>query len=170
MAKTKVAEKKVVVPAVKTTKEFKIGSKTIIVSNEDLICTGLLFVLVFIVHSIRTNFAGIPFERDEGIYSYFGKLVLRRKSTCQRFLRGEVPRLVLFLCYDRWLIWRYSSRNAYGFYVGEYSIDGFLVFCRAKFIFSCGWSNYCCNFCICVVNTKLKRLYCASRAWSCFLY
>ncbi|MBK7819009.1 MAG: hypothetical protein IPJ60_16840 [Sphingobacteriaceae bacterium] len=91
MAKTKVAEKKVVVPAVKTTKEFKIGSKTIIVSNEDLICTGLLFVLVFIVHSIRTNFAGIPFERDEGIYSYFGKLVLEGKVPYKDFYEVKFP-------------------------------------------------------------------------------
>jgi len=103
MAKTKVAEKpvrpaggKVVVPAAKTTREFKIGSKTIIVSNEDLICTGLLLVLVFIVHSIRTNFAGIPFERDEGIYSYFGKLVLEGKVPYKDFYEVKFPGLFYF--------------------------------------------------------------------------
>jgi len=96
MAKTKVAEKKAVVPATKTTREFKIGSKTIVVSNEDLICGGILLVLVMIVHSIRSNFLGIPFERDEGIYSYFGTLVLEGKIPYKDFYEVKFPGLFYF--------------------------------------------------------------------------
>lgn len=97
MAKTKVAEKKaIVVPAKKDTKEFKIGSKSFVVKNEDLICTALLLVLVFIIHTIRTNFAGIPFERDEGIYSYFGKLVLEGKVPYKDFYEVKFPGLFYF--------------------------------------------------------------------------
>jgi len=96
MAKIKVAEKKIILPVAKQTKEFKIGSKTIVVSNEDLICAGLLLVLVFVIHSIRINFAGIPFERDEGIYSYFGKLVLEGKVPYKDFYEVKFPGLFYF--------------------------------------------------------------------------
>jgi hypothetical protein len=96
MAKAKVAEKKVAAPAAKPTREFKIGNKTIVISNEDLICAGLLLVLVMIVHSIRSNFLGIPFERDEGIYSYFGKLVLEGKTPYKDFYEVKFPGLFYF--------------------------------------------------------------------------
>lgn len=96
MAKAKVADKKVTASAVKTTREFKIGNKTFIVSNEDLICTGLLLLMVTIVHSIRSNFLSIPFERDEGIYSYFGKLVLEGKTPYKDFYEVKFPGLFYF--------------------------------------------------------------------------
>lgn len=93
MAKVKAAEKAVKLPAGKDYKEFTIGSKTIKVSNEDLICTGLLLILVMIVHSIRSNFLSIPFERDEGIYSYFGTLVLEGKVPYKDFYEVKFPGL-----------------------------------------------------------------------------
>ncbi len=96
MAKAKVVEKKIATPAAKTTREFKVGNKTIVVSNEDLICTGLLLILTMIVHSIRSNFAGIPFERDEGIYSYFGTLVLEGKIPYKDFYETKFPGLFYF--------------------------------------------------------------------------
>jgi hypothetical protein len=103
MAKANVADvsagkagKKIAAPAAKTTREFKIGSKTIVVSNEDLICGGILLILVFMVHSIRSNFLGIPFERDEGIYSYFGTLVLEGKTPYKDFYEVKFPGLFYF--------------------------------------------------------------------------
>lgn len=97
MAKTKVAEKKsIVVPAKKDTKEFKIGSKIFVVKNEDLICTGLLIVLIMLIHAIRSNFLEIPFERDEGIYSYFGNLILDGKTPYKDFYEVKFPGIFYF--------------------------------------------------------------------------
>ncbi len=104
MAKTKVAEKPgrqtgakvIAVPALKDSKEFKIGSRSIVVSNEDLICTGLLLLLMYIIYSIRSNFLLIPFERDEGIYSYFGNLILDGKTPYKDFYEVKFPGLFYF--------------------------------------------------------------------------
>ena len=45
-------------------------------SFEEVISLFLLVCLIFLVVVIRSKFLQIPFERDEGAYSYYGKLFL----------------------------------------------------------------------------------------------
>lgn len=66
------------------------------ISLEEKICFGLLLVLLALVASIRTKFNGIPFERDEGIYSYIGKLVLEGKTPYVDFYEQKFPGLFYF--------------------------------------------------------------------------
>jgi len=96
MAKTKIADKKGTPSFLNGNKKIKLGSKEFTASNEDIICGFLLLLLVFIVHSIRSNFLMIPFERDEGIYSYFGKLVLEGKTPYIDFYEVKFPGLFYF--------------------------------------------------------------------------
>lgn len=95
MSKTKVAEKPVA-RVQSDSREFNVGGKKMIIKNEDLICSFLLLVLVMIVHGIRSNFLTIPFERDEGIYSYFGTLVLEGKTPYKDFYEVKFPGLFYF--------------------------------------------------------------------------
>ncbi len=96
MSKTKAIDKKQTVSLSKETRDFMIAGKKITLSNEDLICSFLLLILVFIVHAIRSNFLLIPFERDEGIYSYFGTLVLEGKTPYKDFYEVKFPGLFYF--------------------------------------------------------------------------
>lgn len=96
MAKVKTAEKKQAVVARKEFREFNIGGKKFSISTEDLICSFLLLLVIFIVHAIRSNFLSIPFERDEGIYSYFGTLVLEGKVPYKDFYEVKFPGLFYF--------------------------------------------------------------------------
>lgn len=96
MSKTKTIEKKSNSSFLQGSKEFTIGNRKISIANEDLICSFLLLILVYIVHSIRSNFLLIPFERDEGIYSYFGTLVLEGKTPYKDFYEVKFPGLFYF--------------------------------------------------------------------------
>ena len=53
----------------------------------------ILFVDILVVISIRTNFLDIPYERDEGSYSYYGKLVLDGKIPYRDFEEQKLPGL-----------------------------------------------------------------------------
>jgi 4-amino-4-deoxy-L-arabinose transferase-like glycosyltransferase len=50
----------------------------------------LLFALLF-VFVVRVNLIGIPFERDEGLYNYFGLLVLEGKTPYLDFYELKPP-------------------------------------------------------------------------------
>jgi|GEM_PF-647574 len=94
MSKPKPQERKVTVePAMKIDDGFTIAGRKFIFSMEDKICTLLLLILIFLVHTIRSKFLLIPFERDEGIYSYFGTLVLEGKIPYKDFYESKFPGL-----------------------------------------------------------------------------
>lgn len=95
MASTKAAEKKQALP-VNENLSLTVGSKTFVVKREDAICTALLLVLLLVVHSIRSKFLLIPFERDEGIYTYFGQLVLEGKTPYVDFIEAKFPGIFYF--------------------------------------------------------------------------
>ncbi len=63
------------------------------ISLEDKVCIGLLIVVLLFIYVIRSKFLEIPFERDEGIYSYFGKLVLEGKIPYKDFYEMKFPGL-----------------------------------------------------------------------------
>ncbi|MES2836967.1 MAG: glycosyltransferase family 39 protein [Bacteroidota bacterium] len=63
---------------------------------EEGVVTGLLVLLLFLVYIIRSKFLYIPFERDEGIYSYFGKLILEGKIPYKDFYEVKFPGIFYF--------------------------------------------------------------------------
>lgn len=65
-------------------------------SQEEKISSALLLLLLLVIYIIRSKFLLIPFERDEGIYSYFGKLVLEGKTPYQDFYEVKFPGLFYF--------------------------------------------------------------------------
>lgn len=72
-------------------------------STESKICLGLLLLLLMIMASIRSKFAMIPFERDEGIYGYIGKLILEGKVPYKDFYEQKFPGLFYFYGTMVWL-------------------------------------------------------------------
>ena len=76
MSKSISKEKTVKIELKQPTGKFDLIGKFKNLSQEDKIGLGILLLLVFITYSIRSKFYGIPFERDEGAYSYYGKLLL----------------------------------------------------------------------------------------------
>jgi hypothetical protein len=81
---------------IKSNGTFEISSQKNLFSNEEKICLGLLAVLILIVFLIRTKFLFIPFERDEGIYGYYGKLLLEGKIPYKDFYEQKFPGLFYF--------------------------------------------------------------------------
>ncbi|MES2568261.1 MAG: glycosyltransferase family 39 protein [Bacteroidota bacterium] len=63
---------------------------------EEKICLGLLLLLILTIYIIRSNFLYIPFERDEGIYGYYGKLLLEGKIPYKDFYEQKFPGLFYF--------------------------------------------------------------------------
>ncbi|MDA9564131.1 glycosyltransferase family 39 protein [Flavobacteriales bacterium] len=60
--------------------------------------TWLLFgVMMLVVVVIRMNFLSIPFERDEGTYTYFGQLILDGKIPYVDFYEMKLPGI--YYCY-----------------------------------------------------------------------
>lgn len=96
MAKTVTANRSKALPAPQLNDSFKIGGRTFTFSREEKICSALLLVLIFLVYTIRTKFLLIPFERDEGIYSYFGTMVLDGKTPYKDFYEFKFPGLFYF--------------------------------------------------------------------------
>ena len=66
------------------------------ITREDKICYIALGVLLFIVYLIRSNFFEIPFERDEGAYGYYGKLLLEGKTPYIDFYEQKFPGIFYF--------------------------------------------------------------------------
>jgi hypothetical protein len=75
----------------------KIGNLSF--SMEEKVCFGFLLLLIFLVITIRTRFNMIPFERDEGIYGYIGKLLLDGKIPYQDFQEQKFPGLFYFYAF-----------------------------------------------------------------------
>src|SRR6478736_787259 len=80
-----------------------LGLKNSLFSTESKICLGLLLLLLFIVATIRSKFSSIPFERDEGIYGYIGKLILEGKTPYKDFYEQKFPGLFYFYGTMVWL-------------------------------------------------------------------
>ncbi len=76
---------------IESSSSFTIAGKTFSFSLEEKICTALLLILVFLVYTIRSKFLLIPFERDEGIYSYMGELLLEGKVPYKDFYEMKFP-------------------------------------------------------------------------------
>lgn len=77
-------------------KEPQLLKQGLFASTDDKIGLSLLFILILTVYIIRSKFLLIPFERDEGIYSYFGKLVLEGKIPYKDFYEVKFPGLFYF--------------------------------------------------------------------------
>ena len=88
-------------------------SKTVVVEDnkgffsflslEEKISIALLLCLIVGVYIIRSKFLSIPFERDEGNYSYFGKLLLEGKIPYKDFFEQKFPGLFYFYGLIVWL-------------------------------------------------------------------
>ncbi len=72
------------------------GSWLTFLSQEEKICLGLLAILIVTIIFIRSKFSTIPFERDEGIYGYYGKLLLEGKIPYKDFYEQKFPGLFDF--------------------------------------------------------------------------
>jgi len=55
--------------------------------------------LLFFVVTVRLNFVSIPFERDEGAYSYYGKLLLHGKIPYKDFYEQKYPGIFYFYAF-----------------------------------------------------------------------
>ncbi|HWY12165.1 MAG TPA: glycosyltransferase family 39 protein [Bacteroidia bacterium] len=97
-AKTKIAEKKAV-QNIPSNSVLKIGNKTFTFTQEEKISYILLALLLFLVVFIRVNFLNIPYERDEGGYSYYGKLLLEGKIPYKDFYEQKLPGIFYFYAF-----------------------------------------------------------------------
>ena len=66
------------------------------ISAEEKICLVLLLCLIAAIFVIRNKFLSIPFERDEGAYSYYGKLLLEGKIPYKDFYEQKFPGVFYF--------------------------------------------------------------------------
>jgi hypothetical protein len=85
----------------KTTQSKAINSEIAASSNskffsEDKISLYLFILLILIVYIIRSKFLSIPFERDEGAYGYYGKLLLEGKIPYKDFYEQKFPGIFYF--------------------------------------------------------------------------
>jgi hypothetical protein len=65
-------------------------------STEGKIGLALLALILLMVGIIRSHFKNIPFERDEGIYSYIGGMILEGKVPYKDFFEQKFPGLFYF--------------------------------------------------------------------------
>lgn len=63
---------------------------------EQKICFVLLFLLIWLVYAVRSSFFDMPFERDEGAYTYYGKLLLEGKIPYKDFYEQKFPGIFYF--------------------------------------------------------------------------
>ncbi len=75
---------------------FTLFGKKFHFSREEQVCSALLIILLMVVYAIRTNFLLMPYERDEGFYSYIGTLVLDGKIPYKDFFEVKFPGLFYF--------------------------------------------------------------------------
>jgi hypothetical protein len=76
---------------------------------------AILLILIFIVYIIRSKFLEIPFERDEGSFSYFGKMILEGKTPYKDFYEHQFPGLFYFYAVIEFIFGFSSSELHYGF-------------------------------------------------------
>jgi len=96
MAKSKKGNQQQVKHAVVTDLSTSTLNKKFNFTLEERICLALLVCLIILIYVIRSKFFNIPFERDEGIYSYFGKLILEGKTPYKDFYEIKFPGLFYF--------------------------------------------------------------------------
>lgn len=65
-------------------------------SWEEKICFVLLWLLVWLLYAVRSSFFDMPFERDEGAYTYYGKLLLEGKVPYKDFYEQKFPGIFYF--------------------------------------------------------------------------
>lgn len=68
-------------------------------SKEEKIAYAVLAVILFLIWYIRSNFLGISFERDEGAYSYYGKMLLDGKLPYKDFYEQKLPGVFFFYAF-----------------------------------------------------------------------
>jgi hypothetical protein len=68
-------------------------------TREEKISYGILLGVILIVAYIRSNFFNIPFERDEGAYGYYGKLLLEGKTPYIDFYEQKFPGIFYFYAF-----------------------------------------------------------------------
>lgn len=71
-------------------------NKYLNLTKEDKISYSILLGVIFLVVLIRSNFLNIPFERDEGAYGYYGKLLLEGKIPYKDFYEQKFPGIFYF--------------------------------------------------------------------------
>ncbi len=65
-------------------------------NQEEKVAYAILACLILLVILIRSKFYNIPFERDEGAYSYYGKLLLEGKIPYKDFYEQKFPGIFYF--------------------------------------------------------------------------
>ncbi|MBA3663135.1 MAG: glycosyltransferase family 39 protein [Bacteroidetes bacterium] len=71
-------------------------NKYLHLTREEKVSYGILLGVIFLVVLIRSNFFNIPFERDEGAYGYYGKLLLEGKTPYKDFYEQKFPGIFYF--------------------------------------------------------------------------
>ncbi|MBK8722828.1 MAG: hypothetical protein IPL95_11335 [Saprospiraceae bacterium] len=96
---TKIEEKKETVNTIESSK-----------SNSTLLYTILTAALLILMFVIRLNFLEIPYERDEGAYSYYGQLLNEGKTPYIDFYEQKASRIVCKLCHNGMVFRHFSKR------------------------------------------------------------
>lgn len=90
MAKTEAA------PAKEKSFVDKIKQRFTNMSTEEKVAYGLLAIIIILVYSIRSKLLSLPFERDEGAYAYYGKMILEGKVPYVDFYEQKLPGVFYF--------------------------------------------------------------------------
>ncbi len=83
-----------------TLTENKVASETKPLVPENIanwVYIGITIVFLAIIWLARTNLLSLPFERDEGSYSYMGQLLLEGQKPYIDFYEMKLPGI--FYCY-----------------------------------------------------------------------
>lgn len=92
MSKTKTTTKEEVTP----TKESTFISR---LTTDEKIGYACLLLTIIMVYIVRSNFLTISFERDEGAYSYYGKMLLDGKIPYKDFYEQKFPGVFYFYAF-----------------------------------------------------------------------
>lgn len=65
-------------------------------STEDKVAYIGLIIIIFLIYLIRSKFSNIPFERDEGAYTYYGKMLLDGGIPYKDFYEQKFPGVFYF--------------------------------------------------------------------------
>lgn len=102
---------------------------------QDKISFAILLILIFTVYIIRSNFLDIPFERDEGSFSYFGKMILEGKTPYKDFYEHQFPGLFYFYALIEFVFGFANTDLHYGFiFVNIISLVA--IFFASKILFN----------------------------------
>lgn len=102
---------------------------------QEKISFAILLILIFTVYIIRSKFLNIPFERDEGSFSYFGKMILEGKTPYKDFYEHQFPGLFYFYAFIE-LIFGFSSSDLHYGFIFVNIISLIALFFTSKFLFN----------------------------------